>query len=370
MKKIGLVINPIAGIGGKAGLKGSDGEHIQKLASEMGIAREAGKRAEMALNMLLPYKDRFELRVAPGEMGEQAADSLGFKYKVIGKTQKKTSADDTISISRKMLEHGVDMILFAGGDGTARNILDAVGSEVPVLGIPAGVKIHSGVYAINPISAGKLCQAFLEGRSGIEKVEIMDLDEDEFRNNHVCARLYGYVNAVSEKGLLQNPKAGSYSEKESLAGIAEEIATNIRPEDVYIIGSGTTAQSVMDRLGLKNTLLGVDVIKDGRVIAQDVNEPELYNLIKSFSENCHLVLTIIGGQGHIFGRGNQQISPRIIRLLKRANIHIIAPKSKIVALRGRPFIIDTGDDELDKNLSGYYRVISGFEDYIVYKAEC
>lgn len=369
-KRIGLIVNPVAGIGGRAGLKGSDGPEIQAKARAMGVIAQSGTRTGVALSLLHQEKAQFELLVAPGEMGEDAALCAGFSPIVVGKiVSGKTTAADTVSIAKRMEEMGVDILAFSGGDGTARNLYEAVGLRVPTIGIPSGVKIHSAVYAINPQSAGKVLLDFVQGKPiSLCEGEVMDIDEDAFRQGRVQAQLYGYLRVPASRRLMQSAKSGGYSEKEALAGMAHEVVSRMIPEDVYIIGSGTTPRGIMETLGQPDTLLGVDVLQNGRLIAADVNEQELYTILQT-KHAAHMVLTVIGGQGHIFGRGNQQLSPRIIRLVGKEHIQIVASKSKLIALRGAPLLIDTGDPLLDEELCGYYRIITGYEDYMPYPAE-
>ena len=137
-------------------------------------------------------------------------------------------------------------------------------------------------------------------------------------------------------------------------------------EDVrYVMGSGTTVAAVMAELGLPNTLLGVDVVENGQVIAADVTAAQLLELVQQHP--ARLVITLIGGQGHIFGRGNQQLSPAVIRAIGRQHIHLLATKSKIQALDGRPLISDSGDPQLDRELSGMLRISCGYNDYVMYR---
>lgn len=366
-KKIGFIINPIAGMGGRVGLKGSDGIDILMKAKELGARPEAPRRATEAISELAEIKEQVEVLTWSGEMGEDEAKEAGFNPTVIGSYGDRMSTpDDTIEAARKMAEIGVDLILFAGGDGTARNICSAVGERIPVLGIPAGVKIHSAVYAINPQNAGKAAIKFLKDKSVkvIDK-EVMDIDEEAFRNGDVKAKLYGFMKVPELKQYLQNVKSGGYSEKQALEGIAAEVVSSVEPDVMYIIGPGTTTRSIMDRLGLNNTLLGVDVIMNNQVIANDVTETQLVQLLED--KKAKIVVTVIGGQGHIFGRGNQQISPRVIRSVGKSNIIVVATKAKILSLMPAPLLVDTGDADLDKEMHGYTKIITGYQDYIPYK---
>lgn len=363
LNKIGLIVNPVAGMGGRVGLKGSDGADIQKKARSLGAVQEAANKALIALKQI-ELKDEYEVFTGPGEMGENCARQAGFSPKVVDNiTKGLTTPEDTIAIAKKIKEIGVDILLFAGGDGTARNIFDAIHTQIPVLGIPAGVKIHSAVYAINPRSAGKAVQSFLGTRPlKTREAEVMDLDEESYRAGKVSTRLYGYLKVPEFKAYMQNVKSGGYSEKESVAGMAAEVTQNMKDDTLYIIGPGTTTRSIMERLGLKNTLIGIDVVWNRQVLANDVNEKQLYALLDK--KTATIVITVIGGQGHLFGRGNQQLSPRIIKKVGINNIVVIATKEKLISLKQSPLLVDTGDLDLDNQLCGYTKVITGFEDYV------
>ena len=270
-----------------------------------------------------------------------------------------------------MLELGVDMIVFAGGDGTARNIHDIIGTQLPVLGIPAGVKIHSGVYATSPRNGGDLVCKYLEGRTRVvlKEAEVMDIDEVAFRNDRLSARLYGYMKVPYERNLVQSAKAGSVSGEEvSMDSIASEIINIMEKDCLYILGPGTTTRGIMDKLNLKNTLLGIDVVCNGRLIASDVNENDLLTLIKD--KKAKIVVSIIGGQGYIFGRGNQQISHSVINRVGKENVIVIATQSKLLGLEGNPLMVDTGDEETNIKLCGYTKVITGLGKYMAYRVGC
>ena len=369
MKKFGLIVNPIAGMGGKVGLKGSDGAEVLKKARELGAKPEAPQRATEALRVISRIKDKVQIITYPREMGEYSCREAGFDPVVIGNIRSgETSPADTIAAARALELAQIDILLFAGGDGTARNIYSAIGDRVPVLGIPAGVKIHSAVYAVNPRSAGEAAALFLEGKiHSFKEAEVMDIDEIAFRAGRVSATLYGYLRIPEIKRLLQNVKAGARSERMDMAGIAAEVVQHMEAGVLYVIGPGTTTRGIMERLALENTLLGVDVVRDSQLLASDVGEEELYRLLEN--NPAKIVITAIGGQGHILGRGNQQISPRIIRKVGKENIMIVASKDKLVALQPLPLRVDTGDPELDLELCGYTQVITGWEDTVMYKIE-
>lgn len=368
MKKLGLIVNPIAGIGGKVGLKGSDGLEVLAKALKLGAKPEAPLRALECLKVIADIKEQIAVITCPKEMGEEAALQAGFPLiTTIGTIESgKTTSLDTVKAAQGMAELGVDLLLFAGGDGTARNIYEAIGNRIPVLGIPAGVKIHSAVYGINPKAAGRAATVFLQGRhTSIREAEVMDIDEEFFRQGRLKAKLYGYLLVPEQKTFMQNVKAGSYSENEALEGIALEIVSKMEQDVYYVLGPGTTTRSIMHKLKLPKTLLGVDVVLNKRLVAQDVDENQLLQIISG--KRAKIIITAIGGQGHIFGRGNQQISPRVIKTAGKENIIVVASKEKLIKLLPAPLIVDTGDAELDRELCGYVRVVTGFEDYVPYQ---
>jgi predicted polyphosphate/ATP-dependent NAD kinase len=365
MKKLGLIINPIAGMGGSVGLKGTDG--VLEKALELGAVPRAPIRVQRALKELLGIKDQVIILTCSGSMGEDEASGLEFNIKVIYRQKTKRSADsDTRAAAKAMLEEGVDLILFAGGDGTAKDVYNAIGDRAVVVGIPAGVKIHSPVYAQNPSKAGELAKLYLTGKiTKVEEAEVLDIDEDAYRAGSVSTSLYGYLKIPLAKRYVQNRKAGTpMSEKAEQNAISLDIIDNMAKDVYYIIGPGTTTRPVMENLGLPCTLLGMDVVMNKKLVVSDAAEKELLEIT---GENaCKLVITPIGGQGYLFGRGNQQISPKVLKNIGKKNIIVVATKQKISELRSSPFLVDTGDDETDKMLMGYIRVITGYKEVMIY----
>jgi predicted polyphosphate/ATP-dependent NAD kinase len=375
--ELGLIVNPVAGLGGRVGLKGSDGAEIQRRAKELGAEPRAQERTLEALSKLGGLDD-LQIVTYPAEMGADAVRAAGCEPTVIGDiTPGRTTAGDTQQAARRMMEMGVDLLLFAGGDGTARDIYEAVGLEQPALGIPAGVKIHSAVYATNPASAGELARLYLQGRvSSLREAEVMDIDEEAFRRGSLQARLYGYLRVPFRPSLVQSQKVPSAGEAASLGGIAEDVAEKMEPGVLYIIGPGTTTRAIAQELGLEKTLLGVDVVESGlwsvdrdrraaRLVAADANEAQLLALLDDHEDKAKIIVTPIGGQGYLFGRGNQQISPRVIERVGRENITVVSTPGKLHALGSRPLLVDTGDREIDELLSGYLMVITGYNERAV-----
>ena len=368
MKMLGLIVNPIAGMGGRVGLKGTDGQEILDRARTLGAVSTAPSRAVEALARITHLKDSIEIITYPQEMGEDEAREAGFDPTVIGDiTPGNTTPVDTRAAASEMRGLGVDLILFAGGDGTARDIHAAVNGKVPVLGIPAGVKIQSGVFAINPARAGDIAARFMRGDlTTVQELEVMDIDEEAYRANRLSARLYGYLRVPYEEALVQGSKeATGGSEEISLEAIASEVVEGMEADTRYIIGPGTTTRPIAEELGIEKTLLGVDVVENGRLVASDVNEEALLKLIEG--RRAKIIVTVIGGQGFIFGRGNQQISPEVIRRVGAENLIIVASPGKLAALKGRTLLVDTGDPEVDEMLSGYRKVVIGYARRSVYK---
>ena len=367
-KKLGLIVNPVAGLGGRVGLKGSDGLEIQRRALALGAVPQAAGRAAQALERLRPLADQFDLIAYPGEMGEAPALACGLAPAVIGAIRPgQTTAADTRRAAGEMLALAVDLLLFAGGDGTARDLCLAVGQALPVLGIPAGVKIHSAVFATGPASAGDLAALYLQGKvTGRREAEVMDVDEDAIRQGIITAGLYGYLTIPFQREMVQSRKAPSGpGEAAAMAAIACQVVDGMEPGRLYILGPGTTTRAIAARLGLAKTLIGVDVVLDGCLLAADAGEAQLLALLRD--RPARIVVTPIGGQGYLFGRGNQQISPAVIRTVGRDNVTVVSAPHKVHALEGRPFLVDTGDPAVDRLLSGYIRVITGYGEQIIYR---
>ncbi len=368
--KIGFIINPFAGIGGAVALKGSDGKDIVAQALSRGASPQAEVRAEIAMQQVSSTAG-LTLFTAAGSMGENVLRTLQLPHEVLYQASEQTSAEDTKKAVRLFAEKAVDFIVFAGGDGTARDVLDALqdeqGTSVAVIGIPAGVKIHSAVYAVTPLYAGELINRILAGEAmSLHDAQVMDLDEQAFREGRVSAKCYGYLAVPVDDTRMQLIKQGGLnSETLSAQEIATEVIESMQPEVFYIIGSGSTTAEIMSQLLLENTLLGIDIVCNQELIASDVDEKVIMQTVKN--HQAKMVVTVIGGQGHVFGRGNQQLSAKVIRQIGQENIIIVATNEKLRSLNKRPMIADTGDTNLDKQLTGLYSVVSGYQQKTLYK---
>ena len=359
---LGLIVNPMAGVGGAVALKGSDG--VAEEALRRGAIPQAGHRAARALKGL---DGPMEILTWGGDMGENSVLEAGHRPRVLGQPGECSSGEDTRLAARALVDAGVDLLLFAGGDGTARDLVDSIGSAVPVLGIPAGCKMHSAVYAINPEAAGRLLQALLRGDYvAVTEADVRDIDEQAFREGVVRARHYGVLRVPGEARFLQQVKCGG-REVEDLVNteIAAWVADTMEEGVSYLMGSGSTVALVMAQLGLENTLLGVDWVRDGELLGQDLMAADVERIVSEGPARA--VVSVIGGQGHVFGRGNQQFSPAAIRALGPDNLLILASRTKLATLEGRPLLADTGDPALDQSLAGLVQVISGYDDKLLYR---
>jgi predicted polyphosphate/ATP-dependent NAD kinase len=346
VKTIGLIVNPVAGMGGAVGLKGTDGKAIVDRALSLGAKPVAPARAQTFLSELKPVKQSLRLFVGAGCMGEDEAKSSGFNCEIFGECKKETSSEDTVAIAKRMVEAGVAFLVFCGGDGTARDILKTVGVTLPVLGVPTGVKMHSAVFAVTPQAAARVVMRFLYEALPLREVEVMDVDEKAFREGSVSAELYGYMLAPYEPHLIQANKVASpmtESELRNQAAIGVYIIENMKPDVLYIIGPGTTTRTIGDLLDAKKTLLGVDLFCNKKMVARDVNEKQI--LKEKKGKFARIIVTPIGGQGFIFGRGNQQISPEVIRRVGLDDIIVVATDTKLRTLKS--LRVDTGDSNLD-----------------------
>ncbi|MBI3186380.1 MAG: ATP-NAD kinase family protein [Gammaproteobacteria bacterium] len=371
MFRLGLIINPVAGIGGSVALKGSDG--MVQRAQQLGARPQAQVRARHALELLQNNRDQFRVYTAAHDMGEYVCRGLGFDVSVVSHNSAgETTASDTEKAVQCLLHQGIDLLVFAGGDGTARNVFNAMMQcdeklRVPVLGIPAGCKIHSAVYAVTPQHAGELLSQIIRGRAlSMQEASVMDIDEEAFRHDVVKARRYGYLTVPVENQYMQGMKEGAVTHEDMiLHDIAVYITETMEDDVMYFIGSGSTPKAVMDALQLESTLLGIDAVSNRQLVAKDINEKDMLQLISTHP--VKIVLTVIGGQGHLFGRGNQQFSPAVIRAVGKENLLIIATPEKIHGLDGKPIRVDTGDVDLDHALYGMAKIITGYDEHTLYR---
>ncbi len=371
MFKLGLIINPYAGLGGPEGLKGSDNlpEAMRLAVAEGNSASRAQARAQRCLDLLRPLAAQVEVYGFAGAMAEDAALAAGFGFRALGEAAVPSSAQDSQRAATATAQAGVDLLLFVGGDGTARDIYSAVGEQLPVLGLPAGVKMHSAVYAINPEGAAEILRALIDGNLvevGLQ--EVRDIDEAAFQQGRVRSRHYGELLVPRLGGFLQQVKQGG-REVEALviADIADELMEHYGEDCLYIVGPGSTTTGFMQALDLPYSLLGVDVVRGGELLQADANAAQITALLDAHGGPVQVLITAIGGQGHILGRGNQQLTPALIRRIGREHFQVLASKSKLTGLAGRPLLVDSNDPELDQQWQGYIPVICGYRDQVMYR---
>lgn len=369
MFKLGVIINPYAGLGGSVGLKGSDGEFIRQEALSLGAEPRAQARMLRALKVLSPVREKILVYCFARDMGETVARQLGFMTQVIGEAMHEpTQPEDTCAAARALMREKVDLILFAGGDGTARLIADVVGIHQPVLGVPSGVKMHSGVYAIAPEAAGEIILQLLDHQLvTIAERDVKDIDEDAFRQGQVRPKYYGTLLVPEDSQRLQQVKnAGMERDELAQIDVAQTLIEQIDDTTLYIVGPGSTTQVFLQELGLDGTLLGIDLLLNRQLLARDLSAQQIDDYLQQHPGSVKIIITAIGGQGHILGRGNQQLTPAILRRVGKENILVIAARGKILSLQGRPLLVDTNDLELDNQFSGYHPVIVGYRETIMY----
>ncbi len=353
-RTIGLVVNPFAGLGGRVGLKGTDGLADRALA--LGAEPLAPARAAMALAPLAGHGLRFV--TASGKMGEEALARAGIPDSacVYGPGVPSTAAD-TRAACRAFLDDGVDLVLFCGGDGTARDVADVVGTDVPVLGIPAGVKMYSSVFALDPGTVARVVLA--DGPARLADAEVIDVDEEAYRANDFRTVLHAIVRTPSAPGLVQASKRvfEEADEDRARAAIGAFIADAMRPGVLYLLGPGTTTGAVAERLGVNATLLGFDAVLDGRLVGADLAETDLLALLGDGRE-ARLVLSVIGAQGFVLGRGTQVVTPAVIRRIGPEHLIVLGTPGKLA--RTPRLHVDTGDPALDRAFGPYLRVVTGY----------
>jgi len=347
MRRIGVVVNPIAGMGGRVGLKGTDGKVEE--AFDRGAEPRAPDRAREALGALREAGDDVAVFAYGGVMGETQARDAGFDTEVVGHPGGDiggTTPGDTRAAVRALADRGVDLILFVGGDGTAVDVaetLDDRDDDTPILGVPAGVKVYSAVFGVTPEAAGEVAATF----DRVEAAEVNDIDEDEYRGGEVRTKLRAVARVPVDDRRQSSKQLGGGS----VAGLAAGFAAEVETGRTYVLGPGSTVGAIKQALGFDGTPLGVDVWRDGEVVVRDAAESDI---LGTLGERNEVVVSPIGGQGFMLGRGNQQISPPVIR---RSEVEAVASRRK---LDGTGVLrVDTGDAELDEQLRGWIRVRVG-----------
>lgn len=365
--RIGFIVNPIAGMGGKVGLKGTDG--VLKEAISRGAQLIAPARATKFLQKLKEngVDASINLLTCPGMMGETEAKAADLTFQVLPmRNREETSAEDTKEAVELLALAKADLLVFVGGDGTAKDILDAMkGTQtMPVLGVPSGVKMYSGVFAVSPSDAAEVVAVFAQDQAETEELEIMDADENAIRSDAFCVKLYGFLKGPFLPAYSQGSKqvsAETVDEKDNQTAIAKFIIETVPRDATLILGPGTTVRRVAEILNVEKTLLGVDIYGVGNVIL-DVDEKSILEEVKDW-HNTWIILSPIGRQGILFGRGNQQISPKIIENVGKERIVIAATKSKLQGIQGNVLRVDTGDTEVDDMIRGYIKVVTDYREW-------
>lgn len=357
--RLGLVVNPVAGIGGPAALKGSDGASVQEVARARGASPSAPERAVRMLRTLAAPDGGPVLLVAGGAMGADAVARAGLAAEEVWTPPAGTTTGaDTAAAVGALVEAGAGLVLFVGGDGTARDVAAGLPGDIPVLGVPAGVKMYSSCFAIGPEAAGALAGRWLAGTVPLRSAEVLDVDEEELRAGSTTPRLHALVQVPEWAGRTQARKAATpASEAAAVAAAAAGLVARLEPGVRYLLGPGGTIAEVGRQLGLDLSPLGVDVICDGALLAGDATEGELLRQVDRGPARA--VVSVIGGQGFLLGRGNQQLSPRVLRALEPDPLLVVATEQKLIDLAGRPLLVDTGDPALDAELAGHVRVVTG-----------
>ena len=377
--RIGLVVNPLAGIGGAVGLQGSDGEVVQRAARE----RDGKPRGEERLSIFLQALrtrlggdfGRLAWCTWGGVMGAQILSSYGVIAQVAGEPAAQTSAQDTQLAVKTLGARHVDLLIFVGGDGTARDVLTAADEHTCVLGLPAGVKMHSGVFAISPSAAADivagLAQGSLVGRIPREVRDYVPAAKDATNAKHqaVATKRYGELWVPEAAGYLQQMKVGG-KEDEDLV-VQEIVSFFLDHPEIYsgkalVMGPGSTCLAIKQALGLNGALLGCDVLLPTGEAMENATSADLLNLASQHT--LHVLVSFTRHQGFLLGRGNQQLSAEVLHALSwKQDVTILGSRTKLATLDQRPMLVDTGDARLDQQLSGLVSVLTGYDDFLLYR---
>ncbi len=388
--RVGVIVNPVAGMGGRVGLHGTDGEELLAEALRRGAAPVTPARARRALRRLAELALAAELTgrsgvaqlvvlCPPGEMGAGVVAASGLSAEVLELAlPARTAGADTAAAARLLAAAGVDRVLFAGGDGTAADVVAGCGPELPVIGIPSGVKMRSGVFATGPEAAGELAARFLaDPRRPTAVAAVLDAPvagagpgAGPGGGSELAGVLRGLATVPAlGRGTLIGPKSGSaFGSPLELAALARAVAAELEPGALYLFGPGSTTGLVLAELGLASTPLGVDAVRDGKLLGSDLAESELLGLMAG-SSRTRLVLGVIGGQGVLLGRGNQQLGPAVLARLRADDVVVLAAAEKLLALDPPRLLVDAGDEEPLAWFTSYQRVRVGPARFVMMRVE-
>ena len=357
--RIGFLVNPIAGMGGSVGLKGTEGRETRDEAFRRGAVKSSPLKSSSALTSVRQRELEIEWLTCAGEMGRDELEACGLSSQVIYESRKESSGQDTVAAVKKFVEAKADLVVFAGGDGTARDVLEAADKEVPILGIPTGVKMQSAVFLNRPEDLGDTLMTFVGSRV-TKEAEVLDVNEEAFRKGIVDAKLYGIALVPDDASHLQSSKMSYHSgtADDEAAEIGQYIADTMEEGVLYIVGPGSTTAAIAKAIGQEKTLLGTDAYLNKNRVVCDGGEVELVRALDE-GKRARIVVSPIGAQGFFFGRGNQQISAKVIRQIGTKNIIIVSTPTKLRSTRS--LRVDTGDGELDRLLRGRVKVVTGYK---------
>jgi len=373
---LGLIVNPIAGMGGAVGLKGTDGKDILEKAIELGAKPNALNRIKELLSELESIKSKLKFITCPRFMGETLLKEMNFEYNLIEHPIFQNIEDiysttgEHTKIAAKLMRDidEIKLILFAGGDGTARDIVKAINKEKPCLGIPTGVKIFSSVFSINLKFASSIIIQFLWDEIPLKESEVLDIDEKEYRNDKLVSKLFGYLLIPYNPDYTQYSKEGTPdTDLNNQERIAKRIIETLENDIYYLIGPGTTTKAITDHLKQEKTVLGIDLLFNKKIIAHDLNEYQILNYIEG--KKTKIIVSLIGRQGFLFGRGNLQLSPKILKKIGAENIIIISTKYKLFNLPSQILKLDTRSSDLDKKMRGLYKILVDYDEIIICRIE-
>jgi predicted polyphosphate/ATP-dependent NAD kinase len=375
MIRIGFIMNPIAGMGGRVGLKGTDGVLAEAIAR--GAAPIAHDRAVEVMSEL--QKMLAAERLSPalqwltcsGRMGADALIESGFGiFDIVLETKSETSAEDTRRAAAAMRDMSANLIVFCGGDGTARDIVSVVGQQVPILGIPSGVKMYSGVFGVTPKRVADILLGFLKGGLRAIDAEVVDIDEERYRAGEWAVRQFQTARTLFEPTFIQQSKQiiSELTEEGTRTEIAAYVAQLMaeKPEALFLLGPGSTVAAIAEEIGVSKGMLSIDAVVGEKLVGADLDERGILVLLSRYGD-IRLILSPIGAQGFVLGRGNLQLSPTVIRAIGVDGLIIVATPAKLA--RTPILRVDTGDRELDVSFISrrYLPVVTGYQRHRMVK---